>query len=251
MPARDSAILNTVQAIFKWIDKLFQSIPESLARNIRLGFIGVWVLLAGVVSYRACVTGQDEAPQTGQDLQLSRVKEQIVREENRSNAPAIQLPDPDQILPESSAIDDLPLPEPSRDPLSTLPGSADLRERDPNPSSESLPPFLGESDEIIFPKRDGESRNGPSRSEDTNTTRNRSPMQSSPNSLEVPTGDEPSGSLQENRSRPLRGNDTGTSAPSGEQKPSGNDSGPLPPFEGSRNTPDLIPEPAGPADSGR
>ncbi|MCB1171128.1 MAG: hypothetical protein KDK25_12370 [Leptospiraceae bacterium] len=143
-----------MQTVFKWIDKFFQSIPEGMARNIRLGSIGLWIVLAGFVSYRACVTGQDEAPQMGQDLQLSRIKEQIVRDENRRNAPEIQLPDPDQILPENSAIDNLPLPEPSKDPLSTLPGSADLRERDPNPSSETLPPFLGESDEIIFPRKD-------------------------------------------------------------------------------------------------
>ena len=144
-----------MQTVFKWIDQFFHSIPEKLARSIRLGFIGVWVLLAGAVSYRACVVGQSEAPQDGQDLQLSRIKEQIAREENRNDAAEIQLPDPDQILPENSAIDDLPLPEPRRD-VETLPGSADLRERDPNPESETLPPFLGEQDEIIFPRRDNQ-----------------------------------------------------------------------------------------------
>lgn len=136
--------------------------PEKLARSIRLGFIGVWVLVAGAISYRACIVGQSEAPQDGQDLQLSRIKEQIVREENRNNAAEIQLPDPDQILPENSAIDNLPLPEPRKD-VTTLPGSADLKERDPNPDSETLPPFLGESDEIIFPRRNEPEYRAPDR----------------------------------------------------------------------------------------
>jgi hypothetical protein len=143
-----------VQTVFKWIDQFFHSIPEGLARNIRFGLIGLWIVIAGAVSYRACMTGRSEAPQDGQDLQLSRIKEGIVREENRNRASEIQLPDPDQILPERSAIDDLPLPEPNRDAPQSLPGSADLRERDPNPASETLPPFLGESDEIIFPRRE-------------------------------------------------------------------------------------------------
>ncbi|MCB1139566.1 MAG: hypothetical protein KDK25_09230 [Leptospiraceae bacterium] len=184
-----------MQTVFKWIDKFFQSIPEGLARNIRLGSIGLWILLAGFVSYRACVTGQDEAPQMGQDLQLSRIKEQIVRDENRKNAPEIQLPDPDQILPESSAIDNLPLPEPSRDPLSTLPGSADLRERDPNPSSESLPPFLGETDEIIFPRKDRGNENPPSLNTDSDRnppSRDLDMVPERPLKMDAPQSGEPS-----------------------------------------------------------
>lgn len=154
-----------MQTIFKWIDRFFHSIPEGLARNIRFGAIGLWAVAALGVSYRACVSGQAQAPQQGQDLQMSGVKENIVKEENRKNGPRVQLPDPDQILPEKAAMDSLPLPEPSRDPLKTLPDSGDLREHKSGPDSESLPPFLGESDQIIFPSRDAKdnpARNLPS-----------------------------------------------------------------------------------------
>ena len=189
-----------MQTVFKWIDQFFHSMPDRLARSIRLGFIGVWILVAGVVSYRSCVMGQSEAPQDGQDLQLSRIKEQIIREENRNNAPEIQLPDPDQILPGNSAIDNLPLPEPSRD-VSTLPGSADLKERDPNPSSETLPPFLGESDQIIFPRRDG--RDGPSPQE-TRDTDSQPSLLSEPDSnrdrIQSPSTDSRPGSNQDRSS---------------------------------------------------
>ncbi|MBR33247.1 MAG: hypothetical protein CMN77_18250 [Spirochaetaceae bacterium] len=202
-----------MQTVFKWIDQFFHSMPDKVARSIRLGFIGVWILVAGVVSYRACVVGQSEAPQDGQDLQLSRIKEQIIRDENRNNAPEIQLPDPDQILPENSAIDNLPLPEPGKD-VSTLPGSADLKERDPNPSSETLPPFLGESDQIIFPRRDGQDP-GSHDSRERNNSDSRPSMLSEPDSsrdrIQSPESSNDSGS------RPA-GDGSGSNTESGNRK---------------------------------
>jgi hypothetical protein len=129
-----------VDTVFKLFDRLTAMIPENILRFIRLGALFVWMIAATIAGYIAWGHGRSATPASGQDLYLIDIKEKIQKEQNMSKAPAITVPNLNELVPEDK------LPDMSHLPSSGLTPAGEKKE------DGELPPFLSENESSVYPK---------------------------------------------------------------------------------------------------
>lgn len=129
-----------MDSVFKLIDRLLNSIPPEVQKMVRLGALVVWSILAAITVVWSYRKGMDSAPQTGEDLYLSNIKEKVYRDRMKRNPADITLPDLNELSKREVAPLSAYQPEPAP------------------PSGEEVPPSVapiplkGEPD-TIFPER--------------------------------------------------------------------------------------------------
>jgi len=128
-----------VDSIFKLFDRFTNLIPASMIKMIRLLALFLWVIGATVAGYISWIHGRSSTPESGQDLYLVDIKEKIQREQNMAKAPAITVPNLNDL------VSDDKLPDMSGLSSSGLSPSEEKKE-------EILPPFLSESDASVYPR---------------------------------------------------------------------------------------------------
>lgn len=130
-----------MDAFFKIIDRLFAAIPAEFQKYIRLGMLGVWVVLAGVAALIAFRSGQSSVPQKGEDLYLSNIKEKVYRDRRKREPVDVVLPDLNELFKKEVA------------PLAVF-QSEEKPPRPPesSPAAEPLP-MQGPKDEVLFPEK--------------------------------------------------------------------------------------------------
>lgn len=130
-----------MDSFFKLIDRLFAAIPAEFQKYIRLGMLGLWVVLAGIFAFIAFRTGQSSVPQKGEDLYLSNIKEKVYRDRRKREPVDVVLPDLNELFKRETA------------PLAVF-----QAEEKPPQSPESSPtgqplPLQGPKDEVLFPEK--------------------------------------------------------------------------------------------------
>ncbi len=131
--------------LLELIDEFSEKIPPNLMKSIRLGALVFWAGIAVIVMVYAWQYGVDHAPQVGQELHLTDVREKIQREKNLEKREHVTVPD----------IFDLPYESESNIPDMTervRQGIAPLDEKKEDTSENSeFPPFMGESRSNVYP----------------------------------------------------------------------------------------------------
>ncbi len=123
------------------------AIPGDVVKSIRILSLLVWVLVALVIAYYSWIWGRKASPYSGQEMQLTDIKERATREENLENPPGISVPNVNELLSE----DDTP-PPPVSHPIRN--GLAGEGESTTEEGKKTLPPFLGEEDALVYPERE-------------------------------------------------------------------------------------------------
>ncbi|MCB1172704.1 MAG: hypothetical protein KDK39_04020 [Leptospiraceae bacterium] len=82
-----------MDTVYKLFDRLTRMIPDNILHMIRLGSLLVWLILATLMVYFAWHSGVQSAPELGQELSLSSIKEELAREQNVKQSGSIVLPD--------------------------------------------------------------------------------------------------------------------------------------------------------------
>ncbi|MBI3396776.1 MAG: hypothetical protein HY042_13140 [Spirochaetia bacterium] len=82
-----------MQPLFKFIDSLTARLPPQVLKFVRLSFVLIWLILATVAVLIAWSTGVRKAPQSGQDLSLSDIRERIQKEKNERSYSPVTIPD--------------------------------------------------------------------------------------------------------------------------------------------------------------
>lgn len=126
---------------WKIFDRFFHAIPESMHHFIRLAAILLWLIAATVVVFIAWQSGADSATARGQDLYLSRVKENAVRERNREQAAEITIPTLQDLITDLERSD-LLLPDPATMPSLGRDEQAEAADTIPIYEDQELAPFL-------------------------------------------------------------------------------------------------------------
>lgn len=123
------------------IDRMLHAVPPDVQKMVRLGALAVWgvlVIFVVIWSFRA---GSDSAPQTGDDLYLSNIKEKVYRDRMKRNPADVTLPDLNELSKQEVA------------PLSVYePESNPPRGDEPSPEISPLP-MKGEDGGVIFPEK--------------------------------------------------------------------------------------------------
>jgi hypothetical protein len=123
------------------IDRMLHAIPPNVQKMVRLGVLAVWgvlVIFVVIWSFRA---GSDSAPQTGDDMYLSNIKEKVYRDRMKRDPADVTLPDLNELSKEEVA------------PLSVYePESTPPRGEESSPEISPLP-MKGEDDDVIFPEK--------------------------------------------------------------------------------------------------
>ena len=131
-----------MDSLFKMIDRLFQAIPPQVQKTIRLGALGVWgvlIVLVAIWSYRK---GSDSAPQSGEDLYLSTIKEKVYKDRMKRNPGDVTLPDLNELNKKETA------------PLSVYDGSEEKSKPDETePNSDLMPLPADRQDDLLFPEK--------------------------------------------------------------------------------------------------
>ncbi|MBX7058107.1 MAG: hypothetical protein K1X75_08560 [Leptospirales bacterium] len=89
-----------MKRVLELFDRLTAGLPPAALQIIRLGALLLWLLGAVVVSYFAWNRGGQSAPQRGQDLSLSEIRERVEREQNLHRTGDLNIPDLNELVPE-------------------------------------------------------------------------------------------------------------------------------------------------------
>ncbi len=136
-----------MQQLLKLFDSLTGRIPPNLLQILRLSALLFWLVAATIVAYYAWQRGAGAAPQMGQDLSLSEIKERVEREQNLHRQGDLAIPDLNELIPEERGYESPFEREPVR--AADLAGE-DARLIEPenpvsNPGGRGPLPFAGES----------------------------------------------------------------------------------------------------------
>lgn len=136
-----------MQQLLKLFDSLTGRIPPNLLQILRLSALLFWLVAATIVAYYAWQRGAGAAPQMGQELSLSEIKERVQREENLHRQGDLAIPDLNELIPEERGYESPFEREPER--ALDLAGE-DSRLMEPenpvnNPGGQGPLPFAGES----------------------------------------------------------------------------------------------------------
>lgn len=102
-----------MDAFFKMIDRILHSVPPEMQRSIRLGALIVWGVLVVFVVVWSFNAGQESAPQSGEDLYLSNIKEKVYRDRMQKKPADVTLPDLNELNKEEVAPLAVYEPEPA------------------------------------------------------------------------------------------------------------------------------------------
>lgn len=100
--------------IYQLFDKFTNMIPGNVQHMIRLGALLAWLILATVATFLSWQSGVDSAPELGQELSLSNIKEEIARKNNLKKTGDIVLPDLNDLIREKRKNLNSDLPQETR-----------------------------------------------------------------------------------------------------------------------------------------
>ena len=94
-----------MELFYKYFDKFTNMIPSNVLQMIRLGALLAWLIGATLVTYVSWTVGEESAPELGQKLFLSNIKEDIAREQNIHSVGDVVLPDLNDLIRERRQAD--------------------------------------------------------------------------------------------------------------------------------------------------
>ncbi len=134
------------EMIFSKIDQFYNNIPYKIRKFIAFLSLGIWLILAVLVSIFSFLKGKKDAPVVSSETQLNQFRETIIKNQNTKKR-SIILPDLNDLVKQ-----EIPLQIQNLENR-TLPPIPDSNIKEINPENQKNIPLISQDEELIFPEK--------------------------------------------------------------------------------------------------